>query len=68
MQRLAQLGYVTEADLRFWPGLWRSSGESFFWSFLRCGALAMARPEVPDGQPLLTDVTSKSVKACFTGC
>ena len=35
VQRLARLGYATEADLWFWRDLWRSDGESFFWSFLR---------------------------------
>ncbi len=35
VERLAQLGYATDADLRFWQGLWQSEGESFFWGFLR---------------------------------
>jgi hypothetical protein len=35
VERLARLGYATEADLRFWRGLWQSEGESFFWGFLR---------------------------------
>jgi hypothetical protein len=34
-QRLARLGYSTDAELRFWQGLWQSEGESFFWSFLQ---------------------------------
>ncbi len=35
VQRLAALGYTTEADLRFWQELGQSEGESFFWEFLR---------------------------------
>jgi hypothetical protein len=35
VQRLARLGYTTEADLRSWTDLWRSEREPFFWSFLR---------------------------------
>jgi hypothetical protein len=35
MQRLARLGYITDAELKFWRGLWQSEGESFFWGFLR---------------------------------
>jgi len=35
VERLARLGYATEADRRFWEGLWQSEGEAFFWSFLR---------------------------------
>jgi hypothetical protein len=35
VQRLARLGYTTEADLRSWTDLWRSERESFFWLFLR---------------------------------
>jgi hypothetical protein len=34
-QRLAQLGYVGAAALKFWEGLWQSEGESFFCGFLR---------------------------------
>ena len=34
LRRLAQLGYVDEADLTFWRGLWQSEGESFFWVFV----------------------------------
>lgn len=34
-RRLAQLGYVGDAALKFWQGLWESEGESFFWGFLR---------------------------------
>src|SRR5207302_1562474 len=34
-RRLAQLGYVGDASLKFWQGLWQSEGESFFWGFLR---------------------------------
>lgn len=33
-KRLAQLGYVGDAALSFWQGLWESEGESFFWDFL----------------------------------
>jgi hypothetical protein len=35
VRRLARLGYATDADLRFWQGLWQSEGEPFFWGFLR---------------------------------
>jgi hypothetical protein len=35
VRQLARLGYVTDADLRFWQRLWQSEGESFFWGFLR---------------------------------
>jgi hypothetical protein len=35
VQRLARLGYATDADLQFWQGLCQSEGESFFWGFLR---------------------------------
>jgi hypothetical protein len=35
LQRLGQLGYASEPELRFWRGLWESEGESFFWQFLR---------------------------------
>jgi hypothetical protein len=35
VERLARLGYVTDADLRPWRWLWQSESESFFWSFLR---------------------------------
>ena len=35
LQRLGQLGYASEEELRFWRGLWQSQGESFFWSFLQ---------------------------------
>jgi hypothetical protein len=34
MQRLSRLGYATDADLRFWQGMWQSEGESFFWGYL----------------------------------
>jgi hypothetical protein len=33
-QRLARLGYATDADLKFWQALWQSEGEKFFWGFL----------------------------------
>jgi hypothetical protein len=35
VRRLARLGCSTDADLRFWHGLWQSEGELFFWGFLR---------------------------------
>jgi hypothetical protein len=35
VQRLARLGYASDADLRFWQELWQSEGQSFFWGFLR---------------------------------
>jgi hypothetical protein len=35
IQRLAQLGYAGDAELKFWRDLWQSEGESFFWGFLR---------------------------------
>jgi hypothetical protein len=35
VQRLARLGYVTDAGLKFWRGPWQSEGESFFWGFLQ---------------------------------
>ncbi len=35
MQQLARLGYATDAELKFWQGLWQSEGELFFWGFLR---------------------------------
>ena len=34
VQRLARLGYSTDADLEFWRWLWQSEGESVFWGFL----------------------------------
>jgi hypothetical protein len=34
-ERLARLGYATDADLRSWRWLWQSEGESFFWFYLR---------------------------------
>jgi hypothetical protein len=34
IQRLARLGYVTDAHLAFWRRLWQSESESLFWSFL----------------------------------
>lgn len=35
VHRLARLGYVTDAALGFWQGLWQSEREAFFWGFLR---------------------------------
>lgn len=35
IQHLARLGYVHDAQLKFWRDLWHSEGESFFWGFLR---------------------------------
>jgi hypothetical protein len=35
IQRLARLGYVGEAELKFWRDFWHSGGELFFWGFLR---------------------------------
>jgi hypothetical protein len=35
VKRLARLGYATDADLRFWQGMWQSEGESSFRSYLR---------------------------------
>jgi hypothetical protein len=35
LQRLAQLGYTTDTDLRHWEEMWQSAGESSFWDYLR---------------------------------
>src|SRR5262245_42083699 len=35
VQRLRQLGYVTDGALRFWQEIWQSEGESFFWGFIQ---------------------------------
>jgi hypothetical protein len=35
IQRLARLGYASDAELKFWRVLWQSEGASFFWGFLR---------------------------------
>jgi hypothetical protein len=40
VERLAQLGYTTDANLKFWRDLWESEGESFVWGFLRKEAAA----------------------------
>jgi hypothetical protein len=51
VQRLARLGYATDADREFWEDLWQSEGESFFWGFLRKNE--EAADEYRRGFPLL---------------